>query len=231
MKYSRTITDKFLNSSFLASSLFVTSGCYKTYKDYKNAPKEYKDKFLVKDCLILSGAAIGMLGYHSTSKNLLKGVNPIFRDFLSGVMASTSGIIGALGMDYLYSKCNQDELEYKAAGKNQNKISVFFDNNLAKVTDKDTRNALYSSVSDLPIISSGMLGANALEIAQNKKFSQKLKHTTGYLVNDTLIPLIFLSVSSAITKGLKPVFRIPAVFLSLFSGTLVTRKIFDKISK
>ena len=109
--------------------------------------------------------------------------------------------------------------------------SVFFDNNLAKVTDKDTRNALYSSVSDLPIISSGMLGANALEIAQNKKFSQKLKHTTGYLVNDTLIPLIFLSVSSALTKGLKPVFRIPAVFLSLFTGTLVTRKIFDKISK
>ncbi len=231
MKYSRTITDKFLNSSFLASSLFVTSGCHKTYKDYKNAPNEYKDKFLVKDCLILSGAALGMLGYHSASNKLYKPSNLILKDFLSGILASASGILGALAMDCLYSKCNKDELEYKPVHNEKNKMSAFLDENLAKVTDKDTRSALYSSVSDLPIISSGMLGANAIEIAQNKKFSQKLKHSTGYLVNDTLIPLIFLSVSSALTKNLKPIIRIPAVFLSLFTGTLVTRKIFDKISK
>lgn len=250
MKYSNTITDKFLTSSFLASSLFVTSGCYKTYKDYKNAPKEYKDKFLVKDSLILSGAALGMLGCQSVSNKILKSkiydsallrisqrLNPtvfikhtagILKELSEGVMTSASGIAGALTMDYLYSKCNSDTPEYVLSTQEKNNITALLDKNIAKVTDKETREALYTSISDLPVISSGMLGANALEIAKNKEFNTRLKYTTGYLINDTLVPLLFLSVSSALTKNMKPQQRIPLVFLSLFAGTLATRKIVDK---
>lgn len=55
------LVDKLLSSSVLSTSLFITSGCYKTYKDYKNASPKYKDRFLIKDCVVLSGAALGML--------------------------------------------------------------------------------------------------------------------------------------------------------------------------
>lgn len=261
MKYSNTFTDRFLNSSFLATSLFVTSGCYKTYKDYTNAPKEYKDKFLVKDCIVLSGAALGMLGYQTVSNKILKSkqynfaitklsmrfnqstlkqglktsvkyTSEILKDLTAGVMASASGIAGALGMDYLYSKANPNDLpEYKLKYVEQNRMSKFVDKSLAKVTDAETRDAFYASISDLPVISSGMLGANAIEFAKEREFSKRLQHTTGYLINDTLIPLIFLSVAGSLTKNMKPQLRIPLVFASLFGGTLATGKIVDKFVK
>jgi len=253
MKYSNFPIDKFLNSSVLASSIFITSGCYKTYKDYKNAPKEFKDKFLVKDCIVLSGAALGMLACQSASNKILQSksyndailrtaqkLNPsdlikksasVLKELTVGVMTSASGILGALGMDYLYSKCNSDAPDFKNLPVEKNKMSLFIDKNLAKVTDKDTRNAFYSSISDLPVISSGMLGANALEIAKNKEFSKRLKYTTGYLINDTLVPLIFLSVSSALTQNLKPRLKVPIVFASLFGGTLATGKLVDRFVK
>ena len=257
MKYRNIPVDKFLSSSFLATSLFITSGCHKTYKDYKNAPKEYKDDFLVKDSLILSGAALGMLTYQVCSNKIAKSqksvqlfektlkrldnsalneklkssiqyTTDIIKDLTSGVMSSASGIIAALGLDYLYTKCNPEELEYKPRIESKNRMTKFVDKNLSKVADKDTRNALYTSVSDMPVISSGMLGANAIEIARDREFHKRLQHTTGYLINDTLVPLIFLSVSGALTRSMRPIYRIPTVFISLFAGTLGLRKCMDK---
>lgn len=61
-------------------------------------------------------------------------------------------------------------------------------------------------------LSAGMIGADAIEIAKDREFDKRLKHTTGYLVNDTLVPLLFLSVSSALTKNLKSAYRIPVIF-------------------
>ena len=77
-------------------------------------------------------------------------------------------------------------------------------------------------------LSAGMIGADAIEIAKDREFDKRLKHTTGYLVNDTLVPLLFLSVSSALTKNLKSAYRIPVIFFSIFGGTLAAQKIFDK---
>lgn len=257
MKYRNIPVDKFLSSSFLATSLFITSGCHKTYKDYKNAPKEYKDDFLVKDSLVLSGAALGMLAYQGCANKILKSgryvqimektlkvieestlneklktsiqyTTDIIKDLTAGVMSSACGIAAALGIDYLYTKCNSEELEYKPKAETENRMTRFVDKSLSKVTDKDTRNALYASVSDLPVISSGMLGANAIEIARDREFHKRLKHTTGYLINDTLVPLIFLSVSSALTRNMRPIYRIPTIFMSLFTGTLGLRKCMDK---
>ncbi len=257
MKYRNIQIDKFLSSSALATSLFITSGCHKTYKDYKNAPKEYKDKLLVKDCLVLSGAALGMFAYQSGSSKLLKSKKctqvfekisekfnqteikqdvrtsiqytaEILKELTSGVISSAMGILGALGADYLYTKTNPKELEYNIVPEETSRMSKFLDKSLSKVADKDTRNALYTSISDIPVISSGMLGANAIDISKNKEFRKKLEHTTGYLINDTLVPLIFLSVSSALTGKMKPKFRIPTVFASLFLGTLGLRKCMDK---
>ena len=62
------VFDKFLNSTLLSTSIFLTSGAYRTYQDYKTVDEKYKDKFLVKDCVVLSGAALGMLAHQSSAK-------------------------------------------------------------------------------------------------------------------------------------------------------------------
>lgn len=252
--------DKILNSSILATSLFITSGCYKTYKDYKNATPEYKDKFLVKDCIVLSGAAIGILAnqacakkiknsnsYNKTISNISEKINcaklhngiksslqyttDIVKDLFTSFMYTASGIFGALGADYLLSKTDFEQPIYSNTAAKKNKIAIYIDNNMDKITDENTRDILYSSITEMPkmkFLSSGMIGADAIEISKNKEFDKKLKHTTGYLVKDTLIPLLLLSTSSTLTKKVKTIFRIPIIFCTLFGGMLLTRKILER---
>ena len=249
--------DRFLNSTTLSTSIFITSGCYRTYQDYKNATPKYKDKFLVKDSLVLSGAAFGILAHQAAANKIvntkiynsvihrlaskltqvelkqglqtsIKYSTDIIKDLSRGFFSSASGIIGALGMDYLYSKANKDELKYSARNNTgQQVITHYVDGNLAKFTDKTTRDALYSSVTDIPVISTGMLGYSALDIAKDKEFNARFKHTTGYLINDTLIPLTFLSIANVLTRNMKTLYRIPTIFGSLFAGTLGLRKVMD----
>ncbi len=263
MKSSELI-NKVLESSTLSAGVFIASGCYKTYKDYKTATPKYKDKFLVKDSLILSGAALGMFAHQAVSnkitrtrlynkiidniskkfnesgikrgiKTSLQYTKDIIKDLASGFMSTAAGIIGALSADYLLSKTNFEQPDNSESIElEKSKVSEYIENNLSKFTDENTRNILYTSVSDLPkikILSSGMIGADAIEIAQNNKLEKKLEHTTRYLVNDTLVPLIFLSASSALTKRMKAKYRIPVIFLSLFCGTLATQKILDRFSR
>ena len=64
--------DKFLNSTSLTASIFLVSGGYKTYKDYRAANLKYKKKFLIKDCVVLSGAAAGMLANRAMGKKIVK---------------------------------------------------------------------------------------------------------------------------------------------------------------
>ena len=44
----------------------------KNIKKNKAKIKKYKDKFLIKDCVVLSGAALGMLIFHSSSNKISK---------------------------------------------------------------------------------------------------------------------------------------------------------------
>ncbi len=254
------LVDKLLSSSVLSTSLFITSGCYKTYKDYKNASPKYKDRFLIKDCVVLSGAALGMLANHGISNKIGKSkiynnavteiskkindssihrgvkssisyTTEIIKELTAGFMSTAAGILGALGADYLLSKTDFQQPKYNRKNPEKNKFAIYIDSNIAKFTDENTRDIFYTSVTDMPkmrFLSAGMIGADAIEIAKDREFDKRLKHTTGYLVNDTLGPLLFLSVSSALTKNLKSAYRIPVIFFSLFGGTLAAQKIFDK---
>ena len=262
--------DKFLNSTMLTTSIFIASGCYKTYKDYKLSTPEYKDKFLVKDCVILSGAALGMLANQGLSskiskpkilKNIVDKISTkiqnssvhkkiekplnytkeITKEIILGLTTTASGILGALGTDYLLSKTSFEEpneiINKNSKSNTELKIEELenhFGEKLEKYTDEDTVDVFYSSITDMPkfkFLGAGMVGVDAIDITQNKKFDEKLKHTTGYLINDTLVPLLFLSSSSALTQNMKAKHRIPIIFASLFGGTLATHKIFDKYAK
>ena len=257
---SSVIINRILDSSTLAAGMFIASGCYKTYKDYKTASPEYKDRFLVKDCVVLSGAAFGMFVYSAASNkisgnkiyngiitNISKKVNEssikngiktsiqyttdIVKDLASGFISTASGIIGALGADYFLSKTSFEQPKCIKREPDKDMFVMYFDDNLSKFTDENTRNAIYASVSDLPkirILSSGMLGADAIEIAGNKEFDKRLKYTTEYLVNDTLVPLIFLSTSSTLTGNMKAKYRVPVIFSALFCGILGTQKLTDR---
>ena len=80
----------------------------------------------------------------------------------------------------------------------------------------------------MKFVSSSLIGAEAIELAKEKEFEKKFSHTTKYLVNDTLVPLLFLSVSSALSKNLKPILRLPLIFTVLTGGTLLFKKMTER---
>ena len=259
MKYNPKL-DKFLNSSTLSASIFLLSGGYKTYRDYKDATPKYKNRFLIKDTVVLLGAAAGLsahsLAGRKISKNHLyeqtitkisnkinnakynqsfKYTKAIVKELASGFSSTAAGILGALSADYILSKTKfkQPKLTNNSP-QEKNKYIVYVDNNLNKISDENTRNVVYSSIADMPVmkfISPGMIGAQAIELAKEREFETRFKNTTKYLVNDTLVPLFLLSVSSALTKNLKPGIRIPVIFSSLVGGTLLFKKLLEQSSE
>ena len=82
----------------------------------------------------------------------------------------------------------------------------------------------------MSFLTTGMIGTQAMEIAKDKEFDKRLKHTTEYLMNDTLVPLLFLSISNALTKKMKMIKKVPIVFGSIMGGTIATQKILDVIT-
>ena len=248
--------DKILNSSTLSSSIFLISGGYKTYSDYRSADEKYKKRFLIKDTVVLSGAATGLILNHMAGKKIrktqvyekavtkisqkinetkynssLKYTKSIVKELFSGFMSTASGILGALGTDYILSKTKFKQPKRNQNEPEKNRLLVYVDNNLNKFGDKNTRDAIYTSFTDMPamkFVSSSLIGAEAIELAKEKELEKKLTHTTKYLVNDTLVPLLFLSISSALTKNLKPVLRLPLIFTVLTGGTLLFKKITEK---
>ena len=247
--------DNFLNSSLLSTSIFIGNGVYKTYKDYQNADDKYKSKFLIKDSVVLSGAALGLLGYntaakkivnHSNFKNIsdrithyltnktkiiekpVKYVREITNDLMSSFLLCASGILGALGMDFLLSKTGFEQPENNPDAYEKSRFAAYIDNNIMKDVDENTRDIMYSRITDMPqmrIFTTGMIGTQAIDLAKNKEFDKRLKYTTECLINDTLIPIAILSTASALTKSIKALYRIPIIFASLVGGTMLTNKL------
>ncbi len=250
--------NKILDSTTLSAGIFITSGFYKTYKDYKTASPKYKKKFLIKDSVILSGAAAGMLLEYSLAHKISKAPaykksvkkmthiihNPkwnqrlettheIIKNITNGFMVTACGVLGALGSDYALSQTSFKQPKPMKKRPEKSKIHKYIDKNMAKVTDENTRDIIYSSVTDMPqmrFLTTGMVGTQAMEIAKDKEFDKRLKNTTRYLMNDTLVPLLFLSISSALTKKMRMIKRVPIIFGSIMGGTLLTQKILDKIT-
>lgn len=255
MRYSNHL-DKFLNSSSLSASIFLASGVYKTHKDYKNASPKYKKRFLIKDTVVLAGAAAGLITNHAIGNKIVKNkiyekfvsdisnkingmkfgttinyTKSIVKELIAGFTSTALGVLGALGADYLLSKTNFKQPKYSKVENNQDKLNVYLENNLVKYADKDTVDVLYSSVTGMPkmkFFSSGLVGMDAIDLAKDIEFDKRLDHTTKYLLNDTLLPLLFLSTSSALTKNMKAIYRIPIIFSSLVGGTLILNKLLEK---
>lgn len=258
MKVNKAL-DKFVNSSMLSASIFVGSGAYKTYKDYKNSDEKYKNKFLLKDTVVLSGAALGMLANRSASReierhkyfkkaaksltkyliNHKKLTKPflytekIVKDLMSNFLMFSSGILGALGADYLLSKTGFEQPENNIQIEEQNKIVRYFDETLTKNVNTEIKEAVYSRITDMPqmnVFTTSLIGSQAIDLSKDREFDKRLKNTTKCLINNSLMPLFFLSTSSALTKHMKAGYRIPIIFSTLVGGTMLTNKIVEKMN-
>ena len=86
---------------------------------------------------------------------------------------------------------------------------------------------IISNITNMPemrIFNNTMVGLQSFQVAEEKTFKDKLKHTTRSLVTNTLVPMFFLSLASNLTKGMKPILRLPLVFTSMVAGTMYTNK-------
>ena len=61
------------------------------------------------------------------------------------------------------------------------------------------------------------------DITDDEKYSKQVKNATKYLLLNTMVPLFFFSVSSALTKKLKNIYRFPIMFASLVTGSLLVK--------
>ena len=262
MKVNLQKFDKFINSPKLSGSIFLVCGAYKTYKDYQNAEPSHKKRFLIKDSVVLSGAALGMLfhstlanqvvkikffdklsskmsDYISTKKNIEKPAmyaKEISKNILSNFLSFSSGIIGALGADWLLSKTGfeQPVQQEKVSKTNLEKFAERSSNKNLNIIDPHTKQIMYSRVTDMPqmkIFTTGMIGAQAIDLSKEKELDKRLKYATNCLISNSLVPLFFLSVSSAFTNNLKTKYRIPIIFGSLVGGTMCVNKLVESYNK
>ena len=260
--------DKILKSPLLSSGIFITTGAYKTYQDYKYADLKYKKHFLLKDTVVLTGAAVGLLGHKVAANSMVKSkiYNQITEKFAQKITPITnkkafakavehtkeiigntffnftmffSGIMGALGMDYLltltgFHQPDKHNLNYinKPIITN-NKLNNYIDDiddNVSKIVDKQTQSEIYNRITDMPqmnIFTDSMIGVHALNLSKDKEFKKRLNHTTKCLLSNSLVPLFFLSSATTFTKNIKPMIRIPIIFTTLVCGTQWTNKLID----
>ena len=265
MKIGKTF-DRVINSPYLSASIFLASGGYKMYNDYNATDKKYKNKFLIKDAVALSGAALGMAAERGLTNQLLKSgfyhkkiheiserivhkrklknvqtsletTKTIIKNVLSSFTLFSSGILGALGMDYLLSKTGfeqPEKIQKKPQGLEHNRVGQYIDSNLGRIIDDETKKEMYSRVTDMPqmrIFTTGLIGQQAIELAKDREFNKRLHNTTKCMINDSLLPLFFLYTASALTKKMSVFYRVPLVFISLVSGTMAAKKITNKYLK
>lgn len=253
-----------LNSPVLATSIFLCTGAIKTYNDYKQADKEYKNKFLIKDTLVLSGAMAGMVvsknissiakHFKCTQKSIdklaeklkdklkldklqirrisddkiqtpLNYAKEIVKNTLINFSLFAFGIIGALLADLGLRKCNFELPELENKKHERKGIEKWVDSELNHLVGKENKKIIYARAYDMPQMSMftpGIIGTEALKLTNEENTKKKLKHTTSSLINNSLIPMFLLSISTLFTQKMKPIFRIPTIFASIIGGSIGT---------
>ncbi|MGN1153380.1 MAG: hypothetical protein ACI4S3_05070 [Candidatus Gastranaerophilaceae bacterium] len=105
-------------------------------------------------------------------------------------------------------------------------------NEFDSIVGEDAKKNILSNITNMPemkLFNSTMIGLQSFQIAEEKTFKDKLRHTTRNLITNTLVPMFYLSLASNVTKGIKKNFlRVPLVFASMVVGTMYTNKKLEK---
>lgn len=162
----------------------------------------------------------------------------IIASCLSNTAMVGAGIFSAILADYALTKNGLGVHKRKNIIDEEKKISItppkqieqvekFMKKNVNNVVSKDLQREMLWRVTDFKVFNpfnSAFVGLAGLHITDNEKYSKQVKNASKYLLVNTLVPLFFFSVSSALTKKMKNIYRFPIMFASLVTGSLLVKK-------
>ncbi len=113
-------------------------------------------------------------------------------------------------------------------------VEKFMKKKVDNVVSKDIQQEMLWRITDFKVFNpfnSAFVGLAGLNITDSEKYSKQVQKATKYLIVNTMIPLFFFSVSSALTKKMKNIYRFPIMFASLVTGSLLVKHAIDKNEK
>ena len=113
-------------------------------------------------------------------------------------------------------------------------VEKFMKKKVDNVVGKDIQQEMLWRITDFKVFNpfnSAFVGLAGLNITDNEKYSKQVKKATKYLIFNTMIPLFFFSVSSALTKKMKNIYRFPIMFASLVSASLLVKHAIEKMKR
>lgn len=172
----------------------------------------------------------------------------VIGDCLTNFGMVAFGLFSAIGGDLLLSKTGfgiHGVQEIMAEKKSQNaenskpikqlkQVEQFMSKNVDKVVQKDVREEMVLRVTDFPafnVLTTSLIGLEGLNITDEEKHAKQVKNATKYLILNSMVPLLLLSTTSALTKTMKNIYRFPIMFSSLVLGTLLVKKNVEKHEK
>lgn len=159
------------------------------------------------------------------SKNILASC-------ISNTAMVGAGLFSAILADFVLTKNGlgihklKNKKEDIAPPKQLVMVEKFKKKNVDTVVSKDVQEEMFWRMTDFKLFSalnSAFVGLAGLDITDDEKYSKQVKNATKYLLLNTMVPLFFFSVSSALTKKLKNIYRFPIMFASLVTGSLLVK--------
>ena len=113
-------------------------------------------------------------------------------------------------------------------------VEKFKQKNVDTVVSKNVQEEMFWRMTDFKAFNafnSAFVGLAGLDITDDEKYSKQVKNATKYLLLNTLVPLFFFSLSSALTKKMKNIYRLPIMFTSLVTASLLVKNAVEKGNK
>lgn len=149
----------------------------------------------------------------------------------SAILADYALTKNGLGIHKLKNIMDGDTKQTMMPQKQLEQVENFKKKNVDTVVSKNVQEEMFWRMTDFKAFSafnSAFIGLAGLDITDDEKYSKQVKNASKYLLVNTLVPLFFFSLSSALTKKLKNIYRFPIMFASLVTGTLLVKNAVDR---
>jgi len=164
----------------------------------------------------------------------------IIASSISNTAMVGAGLFSAILADFILTKNGlgihklKNKKEDIKPPKQLVQVEKFKKNNVDTVVSKDLQEEMLWRMTDFKIfnpLNSAFVGLAGLDITDDEKYSKQVKNASKYLLLNTLVPLFFFSLSSALTKKMKNIYRFPIMFAALVTGSLLVKNAVDKSEK
>ncbi len=114
--------------------------------------------------------------------------------------------------------------------KKINQVDAFMHKKVGNVVSKNVQQEMFWRLTDFKAFNafnSAFVGLAGLKITDEKKHSKQVRKASKYLIYNTMIPLLFFSIASELTKKMKNIYRFPIMFVALVTGSLLVKHAID----